>query len=222
MLSYLAPELLGLFAGVVLLFQVMVRHAKTGLIGLISESIVAAFIPLGVLAYVLVPKLTSSVILFWGYTPHAYNLIIWPLFALFFIRKRFGAKLLLPYFVFLYGLDEVLWNALAYARFQGDPVVLEFMGLFYWQIFYLAVVLATIIGYLVLRPRIKPNWGWVSLIAYAFVYAFLAGLPVGSVDLYNLTWELLWQSAIFAFVWTSVFPREAQGDELHIERPSVG
>lgn len=174
-------------------------------IDFLSVGVMIGFVAVGVLHYLVQPNLDDTVNLLWYYAPHAYNLVIWPLFALTVLRPRFGSKYFLLTFVFVYGFDEILWNSIAYVRFGGNLNVLSFILTAYWQTFFAIVVIATVASYIVVRPRIVPNWTWGFFPVYVFVYSALAGLPTfvnpgTSPSWYIYTWEVAWQAAFLLFV----------------------
>ena len=119
-MGLLSLEIIGFFTALIFLLEFGLRHEKADLLGIFEESLLLSLIPLGVLAYILDPQITTGVIIVSAYTPHAYNLIIWPSLSLLVLRKKFGSRLLIPALMFLYGLDEILWNVIAYLRFFGN------------------------------------------------------------------------------------------------------
>ena len=145
-----------------------------------------------------------------SYAPHAYNLVIWPIFGLLVLRPRFGPISFLVVFAFVYGLDEIVWNSVAFVYFGGNAGMLGMLAT-EWQAFILVVIVGTGVCYLVARPQIKPNWSWLFFTLYLFVYTVVAGMPtyvdapyVG--DPYTWAWELMWQVAVWAVIYWTFWP----------------
>lgn len=164
------------------------------------------FLGTGVLYLSVQGNLNATVPLFWYYAPHAYNLVIWPGLALLILRPRFGPERLLWAFLFAYSVDELLWNAIAYARFGGGGEVLAYMSTEYWTTFFTAVLTGLCVAYYVLRPDVVPNWTWVLFTVFVALYAGVAGLPTyinqpPSSVAYVQSWEIAWQLA----VWTLIY-----------------
>jgi hypothetical protein len=197
--------------------QLMIQHHETDIVQILSESLIAGFIPIGVLAYILDPSITAAVLLLPFYSPHAYNLIIWPSLALIVLRPRFKSWRLVVAFIFVYGFDEILFNALAVIRFAGNPEVVQFLTFKSWWTFFAIVLIGTTASYLILRPKLKLNLSALMLACFAIIWAWgagLASLAASNIDslslpllVYALAWELMWQSAYWTFVKFSVFPR---------------
>lgn len=216
-MSLLAVSIISLVAAIIFCVQLLFRQKdKDWVLDFLSVGVMAGFIAMGILAYLLAPSVLTSVDLISFYTPHAYNLIIWPLFALLILHPRFSSRLFLISFVFVYGLDEVFWNALAFLRYMDEPSVIAFMGGSGWLTFLVLMFGAIAVGYVLVMPKIRPNVSWLILPALAFLWAWPGGFPVlanGAIATAPLSyvqaafcWELIWQSGFWLFVWRSVFP----------------
>lgn len=219
-MGLLSLEIIGFFTALIFLLEFGLRHEKADLLGIFEESLLLSLIPLGVLAYILDPQITTGVIIVSAYTPHAYNLIIWPSLSLLVLRKKFGSRLLIPALMFLYGLDEILWNVIAYLRFFGNTTVMIFLTIPYWQGFFAVMIAICIAGYLIVRPTIKPNLYWVAFIGYIIIYAWVFNMPVlqplpasGIMPplhqlIIELDFELGWQAAFWLFVYSTFWKRK--------------
>lgn len=180
-----------------------------------AVGLMLGFIVVGVLALVALPTPDVVVSLVWGYSPHAYNLIIWPILALFILRPRFGPLGFVLAFIFAYGLDELIWNSIAFVRFGGNAGLLGFTTV-YWHVFFAAVIGGVAVSYYLLRPRVVPNWTWGFFAAFIFVYAVVAGLPTYvdeplSSYWYAVTWELMWQGAVWVLIYGTLWRRSPVG-----------
>jgi hypothetical protein len=194
-----------------------VRDSIESIIDRLNISVMIGFITLGVLAYVIVPSLTTNVEIIASYSPHAYNLILWPILGLTILRRMFKPRYFLLTFAFIYGLDELLWNVLAVARFWGQwSTTLAYISSPYWGEFFLVMCVFVIIGFIILRPKIELNVTWIILGGFAFFWAWIAGMPTIAVAnvtelsfdsiVYRVAWELMWQFAFWVFVCASVKP----------------
>lgn len=164
------------------------------------------FIAVAFLTYVLTPNLDAVVPLVWYYAPHAYNLIIWPASVLVMLRPRFGPSKFLIAFVLVYGIDEILWNSIAFLHFGGGPTVTSYMDTQYWMVFFLAITMSVVLSYYSLKPKIVMNWTWIVFGAFVFAYAVLAGLPTYidepiAMYPYVYVWEIAWQFAVWLFIY---------------------
>ena len=204
-MTLVALSILGIAAGAAFLWQILLRPKSRGwVVDFGSVGLMTGFAVLGVTYLVVEPNLDTSVPLVWYYLPHAYNLIIWPVLSLAVLRPRFGPNRFILAFVLVYGIDEIAWNALAYVRFDGGQTVLSFMATPYWLSFLAATLLGVGLCFYALRPKIIPNWTWLFLAAYVFVYVVLAGFPtfIDSVaSPYVFLWEFMWQGAIWVFIY---------------------
>lgn len=193
-----------------------------------STGLMLGFIVVGLVTLVLSRNLGVVVYLLWGnawgYAPHAYNLVIWPSLALLVLRPRFGPAGFLLAFVFGYGLDELIWNSVAFIYFGGNAGYLGFTTA-YWHAFLIAVILGVATSYYFLRPRIVPNWTWGFFAVYVFVYTVLAGLPTYidaqfPEDPYVWAWELLWQAAVWVLIYGTLWPKSNSNVTLQWGRSS--
>lgn len=188
------------------------RRGRDWAYDFLSVGVMAGFLAAGLLALIIAPDFNTGVALVWDYAPHAYNLIIWPLFCLVVLRPRFGAKLFLLSFVFLYGVDEILWNSLAVIKFGFDSPLLGYLLTQYWQLFFSLVVASVVLCYLVVKPRILANRSWGFFLAYVVVYVYVAGMPTyldepASLYAYAFAWELSWQIAVLMLAYWTLWPR---------------
>ncbi len=171
-----------------------------------SVGLMGGFIGVALLTYLVNPNPDAVVNLVWYYSPHAYNLILWPVLALIVLRPRFGHKFL-GSFVLVYGLSEILWNSAAYIRFGGPrSPALAFMDAPYWQTFFTVVIVSVVVSYILVKPRIRPNLTWVFFAGFLYIYVAVAGIPTFldstyPVPVYVYVWELAWQGAIWVFTY---------------------
>lgn len=206
-MSYSSAATLAVISAVAFCWQLLLRkRSKDWLIDFASMGVMTGFLGVGLLELIVTWNLNAAVPLVWYYAPHAYNLIIWPALAIMVLRPRFGGVKFLLAFVFVYALDEVFWNLIAYFRFDGGPQVTNYMLTPYWLTFFTIIVSSLAASYYLLRPKVIPNWTWGCFVAYVFLYAVVAGLPTyvnagSGPDWYIWTWELLWQAAFWLFVY---------------------
>jgi hypothetical protein len=177
----------------------------------VSVGLMIGFIGTGLAKYIVQPNPSIGVPLipFLYYIPHAYNLVIWSVLSLLVLRPRFGPRFLIA-FALVYGIDELLWNSVAYIRFGGSTQVLTFLVSSDWEVFITGVVTTVLVSYALLRPRITPNWTWPCMLIYVIVYAGIFGMPSYAVDppsLGVLTWELMWQGAVWFVIYWTFWPR---------------
>lgn len=189
----------------------------------VSVGLMVGFMGAAILTYFVTPSLDVTVPIIWYYSPHAYNLVIWPALALLLLRPRFGSQFL-GAFVFVYGLSEILWNSIAYLRFDGSvgSPVLSFMTSQYWHVFFTMIVVGTLISYYVLRPRVTPNLTWIFFGCYVFVYGVIAGLPTFGdspypTPLYVYAWELAWQVAVWVLI-SGTFWKRGESPKRRVAR----
>lgn len=214
-MTYAVLAVTGLISLIAFAWQLVIRRRSANwLSDFTSVSLMIGFTGVGILHLIVQPDLNATVDFFLYYAPHAYNLLIWPVLALVLLRRRFGGGSFFLAFVFAYGVDEMLWNSIAYVRFDGSTSVMRYLTTQDWQFFFAVVVVVVALSYYLLRPRIVPNWGWVLFSAYIFVYAYVAGLPTyidagASPDWYIWMWELMWQVAYWIFVYFTLWPRGA-------------
>lgn len=113
----------------------------------------------------------------YGYAPHAYKLVIFGLLYLLYLRPTF--KLRAPFFfMFFYGANEVIYNAVWFAVYHGFPN-------YQWYITNTIFIGATLIGAYVSRPvvvtKVFKSLGWytIPLVAYFgfWVFDVATGLP---------------------------------------------
>ena len=216
-MPYAASAMVAIIAAAAFCWQIVLRSRRGRWVpDFVSVSLMVGFTGVGLLYLGLAPDLSTTVPLVWYYVPHAYNLVIWPLSAILVLRPRFGPAKFLLAFTFVYSLDELLWNSIAYVHFGGGGQVLSFMLTPYWTSFLVTIVSALLVSYYFLRPRIIPNWTWIFFIVFVFVYAVLAGLPTiidepASAYSVVFTWELMWQGAVWLFVYGTFWAREEVG-----------
>ncbi|MDG6968261.1 MAG: hypothetical protein JRN50_02245 [Nitrososphaerota archaeon] len=178
----------------------------------VSEDVMAGFMALGLLTYLVLPTPAAVVDIFDGFAPHAYNLLIWPAGALLVLRKRFGSALIFPAFAMVYGLEELIWNPFALAEFWGKFAFgqpLWYVTTRFWQMFIVACALGLIMGAFIVAPRIGPYASTFAMLVVAFMsyWAFGAGLPAGATDAVSTAWELMWQGIYWLFVAGTFYPR---------------
>lgn len=205
--------IIGSVAAASFVWQMRLRHKEDyWILDFVLVGIMLGFITVGLLTWVTLPNFSDVVYLVWGYAPHAYNLVVWPVLALLILRPRFGPIAFLPAFVLVYGLDELAWNSIAFLHFGENAGILGFTTA-YWHAFLAAIVIGVVVSYLTLRPRIVPNWTWGFFAVYVFVYAVLAGLPTYvdeslSNSWYVYLWELMWQGAVWIFIYGTFWKRD--------------
>lgn len=172
-----------------------------------SVGLMTGFIGVGLLHLAVQPDPSIGVNLISFYTPHAYNLLIWPALALLVLRPRFGPNRFLLAFILVYGLDEIFWDSIAF--FHGG-IIQTFMATQYGQVFFVLVLIAVASTSYILRPRVVPNWTWGFFPLFVVVY-IAAGMPSYATDLpsvYTLSWELVWQGAIWVFISGTFWPKK--------------
>lgn len=184
-----------------------------------NVSVMAGAIGVGLFALVVIPS-PIALVDFGLFSPHAYNLILWPVAWFLVVRPKFTLREALPVFLMLYGLDELLWNSLALAYFWGDWRVLTYLAGPAWWLFFSLLLGASGLVYLRLRPRFRPNVTWVTLPAFAFVWGWVAGFPTlaiphpelapAPVVAQGFAWEIMWQLAYWAFAWATLAPRDGR------------
>lgn len=185
--------------------------------GQVSDAAMVGVMALGGVSIYLAGNLTAVPGIIAAYTPHAYNLIFWPVMVFLVIRPRFGARWMLPVLAMVYGLDELVWNSFVFLRFAWVPDafqltpthgVLFFMATQYWQIFILVMGLAFLFGALLVQPKFRLSIGLPVMLGFGFFWAFIAGFPAGALTPISLAWEFMWQGAWWFFVYTSFFKNE--------------
>lgn len=227
----LVIQLLISLVGVAFLIQMAFPKRRAEWIDSLNVSLMAGFIGMGLIAYAVLPRLTTTVELPF-FAPHAYNLILWSALALVVLRPRFQARYLLPIFIMVYALDELLWNGLAVAYYWGQWKILTYVFLPDWHEFIGVLVAAGVVCYLIARPSIKPSITWAILAGFAFFWAWVAGFPVLaatnilSLDFqqtaYRLAWEVMWQLAFWGLlVYESIRPKTEE-TMPPLPRPFVG
>ena len=187
----------------------------------VQRSMLMGVVYVGVASFVVSPVPYASPTLVFSFTPHAYNLIIWPLAGLSILGKRFPAKYLVPALAMVYGLDELAWNGFVLLRFGWMPGVFNFddpQGLLwwmptpYWLGFFVLMTLFLAGGVYLLRPRfVNLRISVPIVLAFGLFWAFvmdftLAGGPVAWSPT-GLVMELCWQIVWWYFVFVSVRPR---------------
>lgn len=180
-----------------------------------SIGIMTGFMTLGLIGLAVNRNLDVVVNLVWGYSPHAYNLVIWPILVLAVLRPRFGPMGFLVAFLLTYGIDEVIWNSIAFVYFKENSAYLGYTTT-YWQTFFVIVLATIAASYFILKPRIIPNWTWGFFVFYVALYTLVAGLPTYVDapyvdDPYVWIWELMWQGAIWVLIYGTFWPRGNRG-----------
>lgn len=224
-------QTIGSIVGVAFLIQMFLPSRRQEWLDAVNVSVMSGLIAIGLIAYLILPGPNTVIQVLTFYSPHAYNFILWPSLALLVLRKRFSPKYLVPMFVFVYALDELLWNGLAVAYFWGQWDVLHYLFLPSWHLFILALVGGGAVCYLIARPVFQLNITWLMLGGFAFVWAWFAGFPVLAATnllslpldavLYRLVWELMWQFVFWGFVYGSVSAR-ASSPQLFMQPPGAG
>ena len=215
-------------AALLMLIQLPLKNRA--ILNSLNISIFGGLISVGFIAYLVTPSLITEVSLLPYYSPHAYNLLIWPAFGLI-LTGVFPSLMVIPAVVLIYCIDELLWNGLATAYFWGQWNVLGYLFMQNWQIFITVLVTTGAISYLIVRPRFNLNIMWAVLGGFAFLWAWGEGFPVlaatniGTLSfeqtLYRLCWEVMWQVVILAWAYATIKPRATQ--ELpRIQTPFVG
>ena len=212
--DFLSLELVADFSAAALIAQLLwgkIAQKRFDFIGALSQAVMVGFVGFGIFSYVVRPDPTTNFALIWDYAPHAYNYIIWGIGTLTVLKARFGARLLIPVFLFCYGLSEVLWNSVAILRFYGNAYVLYFVyntsfnG--YWWTFITVCCLTVALTYLWLRPHLRLNWYIPFFVLYCAAYGWVFGIPNETYTAIGLTFELLWQAVMWGLIVTTVFPR---------------
>jgi hypothetical protein len=207
-------DFIGLISACVFGPEYLLLRNKEKVMTIFGDSLMCGIIALGVIEFMQNPVTYAGGAIIWGFAPHAYNLIIWPTAALLVLRPMFGPTLMIPSLLFAYGLDELIWNPFALARFGwipgafGPTGVLWYLSIDYWQVFILTIVLITLIGYLIVRPRIKlrKNAGLITMLLFISFWTIL-GLPDGATNWYTTFWELGWQLVYWMFFVSTFSPR---------------
>ena len=142
-----------------------------------------------------------------SYGPRAVDLLVWSLFAVVVLAPRFKWKLV-PAVLFFYGFEELFWNTEFNIGHVGDPY-LSYLSTPYWSHFFMLMVGFFVVGYLVVRPRLKWSWVVVPAVLY-FAFDFALGMPIGaSIPQmlahpwwpYNYVYELGWQLSYLGIIW---------------------
>lgn len=211
-------EVMAAVAGAAFLLQLPSAKDK---MKALDASVVVAMVSMGAIAYLFWPDPVVLVQITSFYSPHAYNLVIWPLAAWACFSKRFKPWQFLPMLALVYGLDEAVWNALAWAYFRSDAAAIGYLSLPDWQLFFAVCVCASAVCWLAVRPSIRLNATAPVLAAFGFVWAWVARFPTlaatgiatapASVVALALAWELMWQLAFWAFAASTFYPPRLSG-----------
>lgn len=230
-MSILVVQTVLSFDALAFLLQMLSARRRTSLLDVFNVAVMSGFIAMGVLAYLILPTLGTTVELIPYYSPHAYNLIIWGAMGLL-LRSIFPPKHLILAFVMSYAIDELLWNGLAVAYFWGQWDVLHYLSLGSWWLFIGLLVGAGVVCYLIVRPKFHINVTWITLPAFGVFWAWGLGLPVLAATniatlnfeqtAYRLAWEVLWQFAFWSWFYTTAKPKAADAEMPLMQRPFVG
>ena len=220
-MPFLGLEIVGAIAGFTFLFQFGLRKPTTVSVWVIdfaNVGIMVGFIGLGVLAYVLAPSILTTVYVVGFYSPHPYALIFYAVASLVVLRPRFRPEHFLLSFALVYGLEELMWNGVAYVRYLKEPSVIAFMSGSDWLLFLGVVLVAVGTGYYFVRPKLVLNPIMPVVPLFLLIWAWPAGFPVMANEyiataptsyVYSaLAWELMWALLFWLFVWASVRPHE--------------
>ena len=184
---------------------------------------------IGIGSFIQGPNPTSSPTLIFSFTPHAYNLIIWPVAGFFILGRRFKPMFLIPALAMVYGLDELVWNGLVLLRFGwitgvfsygvpdlngGPPVgqgILWWMVTPYWLGFFALMAFFLAGGVYLLRPRfINLRISVPIVLVFGLFWAFAANFTLAGGPVIwsptGLALEVMWQVCWWYFVFVSVRP----------------
>lgn len=201
--------IVGIVAASVFLAEYPAFRKTQPLVGLLEMSLMFGFIGVGVYALMLVPVPGAGVNLAFGYTPHAWEIIVWSVMCLTVIRQKFGPVMMLPAFITLYALQELIWNPFAIAEFWGQWATasqpLWYVVTLYWESFITVSFVAAIVGFLYLRPRVRLTPVFPLMLLFLSVWAFVFGLPAGGLTYWSLAWEIAWDAVYFSFIYFTFF-----------------
>lgn len=200
--------LIGLISAASFIIQSLVRKHEwkkvqwRWVVDFFSVSLIIGILGACIIALLYLPNLNSGLVIWGTFNPHIAFIIPWCIFALLVLRKRFGV-MMIPSLALLYGLSEVFFNALALFAGWVFHVDVPFFTAITWQLFFIGIVFAVALSYLMVKPRFLMR----SPVLFIFSAYCLLWLSTGlrSIDdsisgvALNLPFDLAWQANMFMF-----------------------